>query len=95
MNENDSWPEVGAKCSGGGGCMVVTKMAGVYVVRDTKTDQRLVFSKQEYAAHRRQILEGSWPRVLLRLVRQARLLAQSTQCVLRLARWYLLGQACG
>jgi hypothetical protein len=73
--------------------MVVTRVAGVYVVRDTKTDQRLVFSKQEYAAHRRQILEGSWPQVLLRLLRQANLLAQSTRYVLRLAR-YLLGHVC-
>lgn len=74
--------------------MVVTKVAGVYVVRDTKTGQCLVFSKQEYAAHRRQVLEGSWPQVLVRLLRQARLLVQSTRCVSRLAR-YLLGQLCG
>ncbi len=74
--------------------MVVTKVAGVYVVRDTKTDQCLVFSKHEYAAHRRQILEGSWPQVLLRLLRQAVLLAQPTRCVLPLAR-YLLGQIRG
>jgi hypothetical protein len=71
--------------------MVVTKVAGVYVVRDTKTDQRLVFSRQEYAAHRRQVLEGSWPQVLVRFLRRAYLVAQSTRYVLRLAR-YLLGQ---
>ena len=94
MTENDGWREIGAKCSSGGGCMVVTKMAGVYVVRDTKTDQCLVFSKHEYAAHRRQVLEGSWPQVLLRLLRQTHLVAQSTRCVLRLAR-YLLGRICG
>jgi hypothetical protein len=67
--------------------MVVTKVAGVYVVRDTKTDQCLVFSKHEYAAHRRQVLEGSWPQVLLRLLRQADLLVGSTRWVLRLARY--------
>lgn len=74
--------------------MVVTKVAGVYVVRDTKTDQCLVFSEQEYADHRRRILNGSWPQVLLRLLRQALLLARPTRCVLRLAR-YLLGQIRG
>jgi hypothetical protein len=73
--------------------MVVTKVAGVYVVRDTKTDQCLVFSKHEYAAHRRQILERGWPQVLLRLMRRAHVLAHSTRCVLRLAR-YLLGWTC-
>lgn len=70
--------------------MVVTKVAGVYLVRDTKTDQCLVFSKQEYAAHRRQILAGSWPQALLRLLKQAHLLAKSTRCVL-----HPLRQICG
>jgi hypothetical protein len=74
--------------------MVVTKVAGMYVVRDTKTGQALVFSKQEYADHRRRILEGSWPQVLLRLLRQTHLLAQSTRCVLHLAR-YLLREISG
>jgi hypothetical protein len=74
--------------------MVVTKVAGVYIVRDTKTDQCLVFSKHEYAAHRRQVLDGSWPQILLRLLGRAHLLAQSTRCLLRLAR-YLLGRTCG
>jgi hypothetical protein len=74
--------------------MVVTKVAGVYVVRDTKTDQCLVFSKREYADHCRQILEGNWPQVLLQLLRQALFLAQPTRCVLPLAR-YLLGQIRG
>ncbi|HWG65464.1 MAG TPA: hypothetical protein VG253_27590 [Streptosporangiaceae bacterium] len=94
MNENEGWPEVGAKCSSGGGCMVVTKTAGVYVVRDTKTGQCLVFGKQEYAEHRRQILEGRRSRVLLRLLKQAVLLAQSTRCALRLTRdlvWEIRG----
>lgn len=71
--------------------MIVTKVAGVYVVRDTKTDQCLVFSEQEYAEHRRQILDRSWPQVLLRLLRQALAPAQPARYVLRLAG-YLLAQ---
>ncbi|MGH3278113.1 MAG: hypothetical protein ACRDNW_03145 [Trebonia sp.] len=86
MNENKGWPEVGAKCSSGGGCMVVTKTAGVYVISDTKTGQCLVFGEQEYAEHRRQILEDRRSRVLLRLLKQAVLLAQSTRCALGLVR---------
>jgi hypothetical protein len=85
MIENDIWPELkAAKCNGGGGCMVVRKVAGLYVVTDTKTGQCLVFSRREYAAHRRQVLEGSWPQVLLRLVKQALLLAQPAVYVARL-----------
>jgi hypothetical protein len=68
MNENKGRPEVEARCSSGGGCMVVTETAGVYVVRDTKTGQCLVFGGQEYAEHRRQILEGRRSMVLLRLL---------------------------
>jgi hypothetical protein len=94
MTENDGWREVGAKCSSGGGCMTVTKVAGVYVIRDTKTDQCLVFSEQEYADHRRQILDGSWPQLLLRLLRHALALAQPTRHVLHLAG-YLLPQIRG
>ena len=65
--------------------MIVTKVAGVYVVRDTKTDQCLVFSEQEYAEHRRQILDGSWQQVLLRILRQALAPAQPARYVLHLA----------
>jgi len=74
--------------------MTVTKVAGVYVIRDTKTDQCLVFSEQEYADHRRQILDGSWPQLLLRLLRHALALAQPTRHVLHLAG-YLLPQIRG
>jgi hypothetical protein len=94
MNQNKGWPEVGAKCSSGGGCMIVTKTAGVYVVRDTKTGQCLVFGEQEYAEHRRQILEGRRSRFLLRLLKQAVLLAQSARCALGLVRdlvWEIRG----
>jgi len=94
MNQNKGWPEVGAKCSSGGGCMIVTKTAGVYVVRDTKTGQCLVFGEQEYAEHRRQILEGRRSRVLLPLLKQAVLLAQSARCALGLVRdlvWEIRG----
>jgi hypothetical protein len=75
--------------------MVVTKVAGVYVVRDTKTDQCLVFSEQEYADHRRRILEGSWPQIISRLLRHALFVAQRTRGVLYLARYHLLGHIRG
>lgn len=92
MIDNGNWPEVNrAKCNGGGGCMVVRKIAGVYVVTDTKTGQCLVFSRREYAAHRRQVLESSWPQALLRLVKQVLLLAQPAVYVARLVR-HLLAQ---
>jgi hypothetical protein len=84
MSENGGWREVGARCSSGGGCMVVTKTAGVYVVRDTKTDQCLVFGEQEYAEHRRQILESRRSPILPRLLKQAVLIARSTRCALDL-----------
>lgn len=90
MIENDNWAELKpAKCNGGGGCMVVRKVAGVYVITDTKTGQCLVFSRREYAAHRRQVLESSWPRVLLRLVQQALPLAEPAVYVVRLVRHML------
>lgn len=92
MTENENWPEVNrAKCNGGGGCLVVRKIAGVYVLEDTKTGQCLVFSRREYAAHRRQVLEGSWPQVLLRLGKQGLLLAQPAVYAGRLVR-HLLAQ---
>jgi hypothetical protein len=66
--------------------MVVTKTADVYVVRDTKTGQCLVFGEQEYAEHRRQILAGGRSRELPRPLKQAAFLAQSAWCALCLIR---------
>jgi hypothetical protein len=95
MIENDSWPEVNsAKCNGGGGCLVVRKVAGLYVLEDTKTDQCLVFSKREYRSFRRQVLEGYWPQVLLRLLKQALPLAQAVACAVCLVK-YVLGRTRG
>lgn len=92
MIENDGWPEVNAtKCNGGGGCLVVRKVAGLYVLEDTKTRQCLVFSKREYRSFRRQVVEGYWPRVLLRLLKQALPLAQAAASAVRLVK-SVLGQ---
>jgi len=65
--ENGSWPEFGFRCNGGGGCVVVERIAGAVVIRDSKNPYQagLVFSRREYAAFRRRVRGGSWPRTIL------------------------------
>lgn len=93
MVENDDWQEVNAtKCNGGGGCLVVRKESGVYVLEDTKTRQCLVVSKQEYRDFRSLVVAGYWPEVLLRLLKQALPLAQAVAGVVRLVKC-VLGQS--
>lgn len=73
MSEKSTWPETEYRCNGGGGCVVVERVAGAVVIRDSKnlTQPGLVFSRKEYAAFRRRVRDDSWPRVLLRLVKSA------------------------
>jgi Domain of unknown function (DUF397) len=73
MTEMPIWPETTFKCNGGGGCVVVERVAGAVVIRDSKnpTQPGLVFSRKEYAAFRRRVRNGSWPQVMLRLVKTA------------------------
>ncbi len=67
------WPETELKCNGGGGCVVVERLAGAIVIRDSKNPYQpgLVFSRKEYADFRRRIRDDPWPRVLLRLLNVA------------------------
>jgi hypothetical protein len=73
MNEKSIWPETEFRCNGGGGCVLVERVAGAVVIRDSKNPYQpgLVFSRKEYAAFRRRVRDGSWPRLLLRLVNSA------------------------
>lgn len=50
MTENTVRPQTRSRCSGGGGCVIVEKLAGTFVVRDSKNPYQpgLVFSPQEW-----------------------------------------------
>ena len=65
MVDNEKWPEFEFACNGGGGCVIVERIAGAIVIRDSKnpTQAGLVFSKKEYAAFRRRMTEARrpWP----------------------------------
>lgn len=75
MIDSDKWPEFGLVCNGGGGCVIVERVAGAIVIRDSKnpTQPGLVFSKKEYAAFRRRMVDAPWQRTWLRF----------TACLLR------------
>jgi hypothetical protein len=64
MIDSDNWPEFGFRCNGGGGCVIVERIAGTVVIRDSKNPAQpgLVFSKQEYAAFRRRVVDAPWRR---------------------------------
>ena len=73
MSEKSIWPETEFSCNGGGGCVVVERVAGAVVIRDSKNPYQpgLVFSRKEYADFRRRVRDGSWPQLLLRLAKTA------------------------
>jgi uncharacterized protein DUF397 len=66
--ESGSWPEFRFRCNGGGGCVVVERIAGAVVIRDSKNPYQpgLVFSKKEYTDFRRRVMAASWPWAALR-----------------------------
>lgn len=70
MTENHTWREFEFKCSGGGGCVMVEKIAGAITIWDSKNPYgpRLVFSKKEYADFRRRVRDSAWPRTALRFM---------------------------
>lgn len=71
--ESGSWPEFGSRCNGGGGCVIVERIAGAVVIRDSKNPYQpgLVFSRKEYADFRRRVLAASWPWAVLRYAASA------------------------
>jgi len=73
MSEKSIRPETEFRCNGGGGCVVVERVAGAVVIRDSKNPYQpgLVFSRKEYADFRRRVRDGSWPQLLLRLAKTA------------------------
>lgn len=83
MSEKTVWPELGFKCSGGGGCVIVERVAGAFVIRDSKNPYQpgLVFSRKEYAAFRRRVKGSSWPWALGVLVKLTGLLKMVLQYV--------------
>jgi len=72
MDTESKWPETDFACSGGGGCVIVERIAGAVVIRDSKNPYQpgLVFSRKEYADFRRRVKGGGsrW-RALAQLVR--------------------------
>jgi Domain of unknown function (DUF397) len=70
MIKNDMWRELEFQCNGGGGCVMVDKVAGCILIWDSKNPHgpRLVFSRKEYAAFRRRVRGDAWPRVALRFM---------------------------
>jgi hypothetical protein len=66
--DSDGWPEFRFACNGGGGCVIVERIAGAVVIRDSKnlTQPGLVFSRKEYADFRRRVQDGSTRKVVLR-----------------------------
>ena len=71
MVESDAtWRELDFRCNGGAGCVIVEKIAGCIVIRDSKNPAQpgLVFSRKEYAAFRRRVRGDRWPRAALRLM---------------------------
>jgi hypothetical protein len=70
MYEKSIWPETEFVCNGGGGCVLVERLAGAIVLRDSKNPYQpgLVFSEREYAEFRRRVIDDSWPRLMLRML---------------------------
>ena len=83
--EGSNWPEFGFACNGGGGCVLVERIAGVVVIRDSKnpTQPGLVFSMREYNAFRRRVLASSWPS---RMLQYAASVLRSITVILRVIR---------
>jgi hypothetical protein len=82
--EASNWPEFEFACNGGGGCVIVERIAGAVVIRDSKNPMMpgLVFSKKEYGDFRRRVLASSWPWTILRCVAS---LLRSVAMILRVA----------
>jgi hypothetical protein len=70
MINSNNWPEFGFACNGGAGCVIVERIAGAIVIRDSKNPAQpgLVFSKKEYADFRRRVRDASWWRAWLRFL---------------------------
>jgi hypothetical protein len=66
--EGSNWPEFGPACNGGAGCVLVQRIAGAVVIRDSKnpTQPGLVFSRKEYADFKRRVRASSWSGTMLR-----------------------------
>jgi hypothetical protein len=66
----DTGRELNRACNGGGGCIMVDKIAGAFVIWDSKNPYgpRLVFTRKEYADFRRLVRDDTWPRAIVRLV---------------------------
>ncbi|WP_433332029.1 DUF397 domain-containing protein [Spirillospora sp. CA-294931] len=59
MGKTNEMPEFDFRCDGGG-CVIVERVAGAVVIRDSKNPFQpgLVFSRKEYADFRRRVREG-------------------------------------
>jgi hypothetical protein len=72
MSEEFIWPETDAKfaCNGGGGCVIVERVADMIILRDSKNPYQpgLVFSRKEYAQFRCRVIGGGWPRLTAQLL---------------------------
>lgn len=68
MRGKNEMPEFDFRCDGGG-CVIVERVAGAVVIRDSKNPYQagLVFSRKEYADFRRRVRNGrsTWLRGLV------------------------------
>jgi Domain of unknown function (DUF397) len=83
--ENSNWQEFTLTCNGGGGCVVVERIAGAVVIRDSKNPYQpgLVFSGKEYADFRRRVQTDSWS---VTMPRRAASVLRSVALILRVTR---------
>lgn len=86
MRKTSEMSEFDFRCNGGG-CVIVERIAGAIVIRDSKNPYQpgLVFSRKEYADFRRRVRNGrgAWLREFF--VQSAQFVLQSTQLAVRFA----------
>ncbi|MFC0039513.1 DUF397 domain-containing protein [Actinomadura rayongensis] len=86
MREASEMPEFNFRCNGGG-CVIVERIAGAVVIRDSKNPYQpgLVFSRKEYADFRRRVRKGrgAWLREFA--VQSVQFILQSAQLAVRFA----------
>ena len=70
MFDEETWREFDFRCDGGGGCIMVEKVAGCVVIWDSKNPHapRQVYSKKEYADFRRRVRYDTRSRTALRFM---------------------------
>jgi hypothetical protein len=70
MNVDSTWRELNHPCDSGGGCIMVDRAAGAFIIWDSKTPygQRIPLTAEQYASFRRHVIRDSLPRAAGRTV---------------------------